>query len=146
MPRHSGRSRAPVLLVVAAALVAAATLLPLSYLAQRANERGIGFVVRELVQPRTFELVGRSALLVGVVTAACVLLGVGFAILINRTDLPGRRVLTVALTLPLAMPSYLLSYLWVSTAPGIAGFWGAALVLTLVSYPCLLYTSDAADE
>lgn len=144
MSRHTWRSRAPVPLVLAAALVVAATLLPLLYLAGRANERGVGFIVHELVQPRTAALIGRSVLLVGVVTAACVVLGVGFAVVINRTDIPGRRALAVALTLPLAMPSYLLSYLWVSAVPGIAGFWGACLVLTLVSYPLVMMTTMAA--
>lgn len=83
-------------------------------------------------------------LLVGSVTAACVVLGTAFAVLLTRTDLPGRRWLGVALTLPLAMPSYLLAYLWVSIAPSIAGFWGAWLVLTLVSYPYVLLTAMAA--
>ncbi|VEG55433.1 binding-protein-dependent transport systems inner membrane component [Mycolicibacterium aurum] len=144
MPRFSWRSRAPVPLVLAAAVVVAATLLPLLYLAQRANERGVGFIAHELVQPRTAALIGRSMMLVGVVTAACVILGVGFAVLINRTDMPCRRALTVALTLPLAMPSYLLGYLWVSVAPGVTGFWGACLILTLVSYPLVMMTTMAA--
>ncbi len=128
----------------AAAVVVLGLLLPLWYLAQRAAERGAGFVARELIQPRTAALVGRTALLVLVVTAACVVLGVGFAVLIRRTDIPARRMLTVALTLPLAMPSYLLSYLWVSAVPGIAGFWGAALVLTCVSYPLIMMPTMAA--
>lgn len=131
----------------------AALLLPLWYLALRANERGFGFVVHELIQPRTAALVGRTALLVGLVTVACVVLGVGFAVLIRRTDIPGRNALAVALTLPLAMPSYLLSYLWASAAPSIVGFWGACLVLTLVSYPLVMMPvmaafarADAAQE
>lgn len=144
MPRLSGRPRAPAPLVLAAAVVVAATLLPLLYLAQRANERGLDFIVHELIQPRTAALVWRSMLLVIVVTVACVVLGVGFATLVNRTDLPGRRVLTVLLTLPLAMPSYLLGYLWVSAAPQVVGFWGACLVLTLVSYPLVMMTTMAA--
>ncbi|MGB2923086.1 MAG: ABC transporter permease subunit, partial [Mycobacterium sp.] len=139
-----GRGRPPALLLVPAALVAAGTLIPLVYLAARALERGWPFVVEELVQPRTAALVGRSLLLVVVVTAACVVLGVGLAVLVTRTDIKARRALAVALTLPLAMPSYLLAYLWVSAYPAIAGFWGAALVLTLVSYPLVLLTTMAA--
>lgn len=137
----------------AAVVVVVGLLLPLWYLARRANERGLGFVVDELFQERTAALIGRTALLVVVVTAACVLLGVGFAVLIRRTDIPCRRALTVALTLPLAMPSYLLSYLWASAVPGIVGFWGACLVLTLVSYPLVMMPvmaafarTDAAQE
>ncbi len=138
------RTRPPALLVLAATVVVAATLVPLWYLGQRASERGWAFVLDELAQPRTVALVGRSLLLVAVVTVACVVLGTGFAVLLTRTDLPGGRWLPVALTLPLAMPSYLLAFLWVSLLPSIAGFWGAALVLTLVSYPFVLLPAVAA--
>lgn len=116
----------------------------MAYLGDRALDRGWRFVADELVQPRTIALVGRSLLLVGTVTVACVVLGTAFAILITRTNLTGRRWLGVVLTLPLAMPSYLLAYLWVSVAPQVAGFWGAWLVLTLVSYPYVLLTTTAA--
>lgn len=136
--------RPPVLLLLAAGAVVAATLLPLIYLGQRAFERGAAFVVEELSRPHTVALVGRSLLLVTVVTAACVVLGVGFAVLLSRTDLAGRRWWAVALTLPLAMPSYLLAFLWVSLFPSVSGFWGATLVLTLVSYPFVLLTTMAA--
>ncbi|MGV0717670.1 iron ABC transporter permease [Mycolicibacterium sp. XJ662] len=136
--------RPPAGLLLPAALVAACTLVPLVYLVERALERGWPFVVEELLQPRTAALIGRSLLLVAVVTVACVVLGVGLAVLVTRTDLRGRRALAVVLTLPLAMPSYLLAYLWVSAFPIAAGFWGAALVLTLVSYPLVLLTTMAA--
>lgn len=140
----TGRSRPPVLLLIPAALVAAGTLIPLGYLAGRALERGWPFVVEELFQARTAALVGRSLLLVVAVTTACVVLGVGMAVLVTRTDVTARRALAVTLTLPLAMPSYLLAYLWVSFYPSVAGFWGACLVLTLVSYPLVMLTTMAA--
>ncbi len=136
--------RPPALLLVAAGAVVSVMLVPLVYLADRALERGSSFVTEELLRSSTTALIGRSLLLVGVVTAACVVLGVGFAVLLSRTDLPGRRWWAVALTLPLAMPSYLLAFLWVSAIPSMNGFWGAALVLTLVSYPFVMLTTTAA--
>lgn len=141
----SGRGRrAPAPLVGAAALVVLATLVPLVYLGERAVARGWAFVVDELWQARTAALVGRSLILVVVVTAICVVVGVGLAVLVSRTDLRGRRGLAIALTLPLAMPSYLLAYLWVSVYPDVEGFWGACLVLVLVSYPLVFLTTMAA--
>ena len=137
-------TRPPRFLVAAAALVVAATLLPLWYLGDRALDRGVSFVVDELAQQRTLALVGRSLLLVLVVTGACVVLGTAFAVLVMRTDLPHRRWLGVALALPLAMPSYLLAFLWQSTVPQVAGFWGACFVLVLVSYPYVLLPAMAA--
>ena len=141
---RSGGRRAPALLLVPALLVVSATLLPLWYLGARALERGAAFVVGELLQPRTAELIGRSLALVAVVTVACVVLGVALAVLVGRTDLRGRRPLAVILTLPMAVPSYLLAYLWVSAFPSVTGFWGAALVLVLVSYPLVMLTTMAA--
>ncbi len=140
----TGRSRPPLLLLIPAVLVATGTLIPLGYLAGRALDRGWPFVLEELIQPRTAALVGRSLLLVIAVTTACVVLGVAMAVLVSRTDVTARRALAVALTLPLAMPSYLLAYLWVSIYPSVAGFWGACLVLTLVSYPLVMLTTMAA--
>ena len=142
--RYRRPGRPPAVLLIAATAVVAATLLPLIYLSERAFQRGASFVVSELGRPHTVTLVGRSVLLVVVVTAACVVLGVGFAVLLSRTDLAYRRLLTIGLTLPLAMPSYLLAFLWVSLFPSISGFWGATLVLTLVSYPFVLFTTLAA--
>ncbi|WP_373693493.1 ABC transporter permease [[Mycobacterium] burgundiense] len=122
----------------------AATFIPLFYLGERAFERGLAFVIDELLQPRTADLIARSTVLVVVVTAAAVVFGVGLAVLVTRTDVRGRRALAVALTLPLAMPSYLLAFLWVSLFPKIGGLWGSALVLTLVSYPLVFLTTTAA--
>ncbi|WP_082949798.1 iron ABC transporter permease [Mycobacterium sp. ACS4331] len=131
-------------LTIAAAAVVAGTLVPLVYLFERALERGAGFVLDELLQPRTALLIGRSAALVLLVTVACVVLGVGFAVLVSRTDVPGRRLLAVALTLPMAMPSYLVAFLWISLFPSLQGLWGSVLVLTLVSYPLVFLTTMAA--
>lgn len=57
------------------------------------------------------------------------------AVQLVRTDVPGRRVLMVAAALPLAMPSYVAAYAWLSTVPRVNGYPGAVLVLTACSYP-----------
>ncbi|PRC51856.1 iron ABC transporter permease, partial [Mycobacterium sp. ITM-2017-0098] len=56
------RGRPPALLLLAATLVAACTLVPLVYLVERALDRGWTFVLDELLQPRTAALIGRSLL------------------------------------------------------------------------------------
>lgn len=139
-----GRSRPPLPLLAAAAAVVTATSVPLLYLADRATERGWSFVLDELTAVRTVALVGRSMTLVAVVTALCVVLGVALAVLCTRATFPGRRALAVVLTLPLAIPSYLLAFLWISVTPSLAGFWGSVMVLVLVSYPFVMLTTIAA--
>lgn len=141
--RRHGR-RPPVALVIAAGLVALLTLAPVVYPVERSLDRGLAFVADELFAPRTFALIVRSLTLVAVVTVACVVIGTAIAVLLTRTTLRYRRSWAVVLALPLAVPSYVAAYLWISAWPVLEGFWGAALVLTLVSYPYVLLPVMAA--
>ena len=68
-------------------------------------------------------------------SSACILLGVCCAFAVTRTDLPGRRYFGVLAALPLAVPTYVAAFGWVSTFNEFEGFWPAALVLTLCCYP-----------
>ena len=118
-----------------AAIAAVVAVLPLGYLAIRATESGWGAALDVLLRERTLWLVLRSLGLATAVTAACVVVGVGLAWVTTRTDLPGRRVLAVVAALPLAMPSYVAAFAWISAAPWTAGFWGTFGVLTACTYP-----------
>lgn len=130
--------------MASAVAVAAVALLPIVYLVERAWSRGAGAVADEIFQEGTFELVLRSVVLAAAVTGACVVMGVLAAYLVTRTDLPGRRVWRVALALPLAVPSYVAAFAWVSARPSMHGLGGASLVLILTSYPYVYLTVLAA--
>jgi len=121
--------------VVPAVLAAAVALLPLVYLLVRTAEAGPERVAEIVARERTLRLLLRSAGLAAVVTAACVALGVSAAWLVVRSRLPLAGMWGVLAALPLAVPTYVAGYAWISLAPQLAGFWGAALVLTLCSYP-----------
>lgn len=97
-----------------------------------------------LWRSRTFDLAVRSVALASAVTAACLVLGVLAAWLIVRSDLPGRRTAGILLVLPLAVPSYVAGFTWLALVPGLTGFAGAFLVLTLVSFPYVLLPVAAA--
>lgn len=135
-----------------AALVTAAVLLPPAYLLVRAFSGSTSMV--ELVTQRSVVLaIGRTLLLTGTVTAACIAVAVPLGWLTMRTALPGARVWMVLLSLPLAIPSFvggfvmvsalgpggllqdMLEPLGVTRLPSIYGFWGAWLVLTALSFP-----------
>jgi iron(III) transport system permease protein len=133
----------PVLLV-GASVATAVALVPLGYLAVRTAEAGWARVAAEVLTWRTGVLAGRSVGLAAVVTAACVALGVAAAFLATRTDLPARRLFGVLAALPLAVPTYVAGFAWVSTVDGFEGFWAAALVLTLCSYPYVFLPVAAA--
>ncbi|MFH0245478.1 ABC transporter permease [Streptomyces sp. HK10] len=132
------------ILVVPATVAAAFALLPLGYLTVRSLERGPGYAWDVVADERTALLLGRSLGLTAVVVSACLVLGVSLAWLTVRTALPGARVWSVLVTLPLAVPSYVAAFAWLSAAPGVAGFTGAALALTLVSFPYVYLPVTAA--
>lgn len=142
-PRRPLR-RVPPTLLVPAALTALLALAPIGYLVVRAAEGGSATILRVLARPRTLELAVRSLGLAAVVTVLCVVVGVSLAWLVVRTDLPGRRLFGVLAALPLAVPSYVAAYTWVAALPGIAGFGGSVLVLTLCSYPYVYLPVAAA--
>lgn len=132
------------MLVLAAAVGAVVALLPIPYLLDRARSQGLGEVRDEILQRRTFDLVVRSLTLTVVVTVLCTVIGVAAAITVTRVDVPFRRFWRVALALPLAVPSYLAAFAWVSARPSLAGFHGATLVLVLTSYPYVFLPTLAA--
>ncbi|WP_455353865.1 ABC transporter permease [Streptomyces sp. SYSU K217416] len=147
-PAPAGRlrvqGRPPAALVVPAAVAAVFALLPLGYLAVRSLERGPGYAWDVVANERTALLLGRSLGLAAVVVAVCLVLGVSLAWLTVRTALPGARAWSVLVTLPLAVPSYVAAFAWLSAFPETAGFTGAALALTLVSFPYVYLPVTAA--
>lgn len=114
------------------------------YLAVRAGEGGLAAAADVVFRERTLWLVLRSLGLAAAVTAACLVIGIGLAWLTARTDLPARRTFGVLAALPLAIPSYVAAYAWISAAPGLAGFWGTFLVLTACTYPYVYLPVTAA--
>ncbi|WP_435879213.1 ABC transporter permease [Streptomyces tuirus] len=147
--RRAGRlvtagRRPPLILLVPACVAALFALLPLGYLAVRALERGPAFAWDVVADERTLHLLGRSLGLTVVIVAACLVLGVSLAWLTVRTRLPGGRAWSVLATLPLAVPSYVAAFAWLSAEPDLAGFGGAALALTLVSFPYVYLPVAAA--
>lgn len=150
--RRRPRQRPPLMLVVPALLVALAALLPPAYLLVRSQEATGGFVAY-LLRPQTLAVLGRTLLLVASVSLASLLIALPIAFLTTRTNLPARRFWFVLAVMPLVIPSYVGAYAYVSgfaqggiirEATGIVlpvyGFWGALIVMTLVSYPYLLLT------
>lgn len=124
--------------------MAAIVLVPLYHLILRAFERGPGYVLEMAFSERNAELLWRTGVLAVTVTASCLVIGVVCAWLITRSDIPFRRTLGVLFTLPLAVPSLVAGSAWLSVWPGIAGFGGVFLVLTLGSYPFVMLPVMAA--
>lgn len=110
-------------------------LIPVGYVVVAAGTMGAADLAALLFRPRVGELLVNTVLLLLLTVPLTVVLGVGGAWLVERTDLPGRRFFAVLLVAPLAIPAFVSSYGWASLIPSIQGVGGGVLVATLAYYP-----------
>lgn len=153
--------RPPTFLVASAAAVAFAALIPVVYLLVRSVDAGSDWI--DIIwRKNTAAVFGRTFLLIALVTVISVTVAVPVAWLTVKSNIPLRRVLSVASVLPLVMPSFVmattviemyspkgvlqgwLSGLGVDRLPDIYGLGGATLVLVLMTYPYVLLTVRGA--
>ncbi len=142
--RRGGRESAPTPVVVIAALVALVALIPLGFVVVYTLTLSPGQSWDLLVRPRMGELLFNTVRLVVAGCFLSLLLGVGCAWLVERSDLPLRSMWHLLATAPLAIPAFVNSYGWSSLAPGAEGFGGALLIVTLSYFP-LVYLPVAAS-
>ncbi len=155
------RERPPWPLLVLGLLVGAAALLPAYYLLLRAADGGAE-TWDHVFRARTTDVLVRTAVLVGVVTVASTLVGTLLAWFTIRTNLPFKKIISVAVTLPLVIPSFVMAttsieffgiggvlqdWLGVFGMEKIASFdglRGASLVLVLMTYPYVFLSARGA--
>ena len=159
--RGYGRPQPPLVIALLATVIALAMLLPSAYLLVRVSEDWSG-AWDAITADNTQSALVRTTMLAAAVTAAAIAVAVPLAWLTERTDLPWRRLWSVAFALPLAIPSYVgaftlvaalgprgmlrdvLSPLGVDTVPDVYGFRGAWLALTLFTFPYVFIPVQAA--
>lgn len=150
------------MLSVVVVLVALLFLAPFGYLVLEAIGSGSRFV--DIITSSSIRRpLANSLVLAGTVSLTCAAVGTLLAVLVMRTDLPWRGSWRLLLALPLVMPSFVAATAFVAAfgrgglipaLPRPEGFWGAYVVLTLLSYPYvylpvvgrLSSTSPSAEE
>lgn len=134
--------------------LAVALLLPLGYLVLRSAEVEPGRAFEYLTRQSTLRIIGRSFLLVSAVSLTSCVVGIPAAWLVVRTNLYGRHLWSILLTLPLVIPSYVGAFALIGAIgprgvlqerlehlfglqelPSIYGFWGAWLAVVIFAYP-----------
>lgn len=141
--------------------VVAVVLIPIVYLilgALGAGQEGVDYLIRA----RTLRIVGNSIALMLSATLFATLIAIPFAWLTSRSDLPWRRTWLVLGLAAMVIPSYLTAVTYteafgpkgilqsllepfgVERLPGIKGFAGAALTLTVVTFPYIVLPVRAA--
>jgi iron(III) transport system permease protein len=138
------RPARPWLLLSLSALVATILAAPLAFLLFEAHGAGFATILELIFRGLTASLLWNTVRLTAVVTLLCAVIGTAAAWFVERTDLPGRRVWTVLVIVPLAIPDFVVSFGWSSLSTWVAGFRGAVLVMTLAVYP-LVYLPVAAS-
>lgn len=138
------RPRTPWILYLLALPAGTIALLPIVYLVVRSTDQGFARFWEILWRDRTLAYTLRSLELATIVTVACLVIGVGCAWLVTRTDIPAKRTLRVLLGLPLALPSYVAAIGWIGWRPELSGRLGSIIVLTTISYPYVYISTMAA--
>ncbi len=153
-------------LTLMAWVTAALCILPMVAVAIAAVSGGLDTVgsLWSTVLPR---FMGNTAALVVIVAVSTAVMGTGAAWLVTATEFTGRKVLEIALALPLAYPAYVLAYAytdfldhpgWVQATlrdltgwgprdywfPEIRSLGGAAAMLSFVLYPYVYLLARAA--
>ncbi|MCT7659304.1 ABC transporter permease [Mycobacterium deserti] len=124
-------------------VLVAATLIPLGYVGWATASVGWTRAYELVVRPRVAELLFNTVALVAITLPLCVVIGVGVAWVVERTDLAGRAVWRPLFVAPLAIPAFVNSYAWVGAVPSLNGLWAGVLITTLSYFP-FMYLPVAA--
>lgn len=143
-------------------IVCAASMLPLLYLVVRATNAD-HTLFTYVFSASTLTVIGKSLSLSATVMFGAAVLGIPFAWLTSRTDLPLARLWLILGVLPMVIPTYLIAVTFafafgprglvqgvleegfgVQRLPSIYGFFGTWLVLTLVTLPYVVLPLRAA--
>jgi iron(III) transport system permease protein len=129
--------------VALGALIALLLLSPLVLIALDARSAGWGEIHRVLFRSRSVFLLRHTVVLSLLVVAFAASIGTAAAWCTERAGIRGRRIWTVLLVAPVAIPDFVVGYAWHSIAPQMNSLLAAAIVMTLGTYP-LVYLPVAA--
>src|SRR5690348_12215023 len=127
----------PPLLLGAGALVALLALVPLGFVVVYTILIGPHEAWALLARPRVGMLLWNTVRLVVCAIGLSLVVGVGCAWLVERSNLPFRTLWHGLLVAPLAVPAFVNSYGWVSLTHAVQGGPGAVMIVTLSYYPLI---------
>lgn len=131
------------MVTIVALLLVAATFVPLGYIVSTVFSTGLDQTAELVFRPRVGELLRNTVGLVVCTVPICVVLGVGLAWVVERTDVPGKSWWGPVFAAPLAVPAFVNSYAWVSAFPTMHGLWAGVVIATMSYFP-LVYLPAAA--
>lgn len=118
--------------------------LPLFYLVSRALQGDAQSIRIVVFRAKTLEVLITTISLVALVALMATLLGATLAWTLANIQVPGSNLIRALVILPIAIPSYVFTYCWLSLGIFPGGFFAAVVVLTLSTTPYVTLAAMAA--
>jgi len=118
--------------------------IPLFYLARRALDSESQTLTAVVLRRKTLEIFLTTISLAALVVAVATILGVALAWILHNVALPFPNLCRALIILPIAIPSYVFTFCWISLFPSLQGFWAAVFVLVLSTTPFVTLAALAA--
>jgi iron(III) transport system permease protein len=122
-------------LLLACVVVSVVVVLPVAITAIQAFRGGAAAVATVIRSTSSLTLLLHTILVAVVATPLCTIFGVATAWLIERTQLPGKRLWALLVVAPLTVPLFVTSYAWATLGTSLQGFVGAAGIIAFSYYP-----------
>ena len=134
------------LVVVLSLAIAVALLAPLLLIVLDAHSGSGGWseVDHVLFRGRSGMLLSHTVILAALVAVLAASIGIAAAWCTERTTLPAKRVWTVLLVMPVAIPDFVVGYAWHSIDATLSPLLASTLVMTLGTYPLVFLPVAAA--
>lgn len=139
----SNSRQVPIALSIGALFSLSFIAIPLIYLIRRALEsdgRSISILVW---RPKTLEVLITTLTLTAAVVLLATVIGVAMAWSLHSVKIPTPNLFRALVILPVAIPSYVFTFSWISVFPQISGFWAAVFILVLSTTPYVLLAALA---
>lgn len=132
------------ILIFAGLVTLSIAALPIAYLIRRAFQVDAGTLTIVLFRAKMFEIFITTIALALSVSLLATILGVSIAWALNNVALPFLGLIRALVILPVAIPSYVFTYSWLSLGVLPSGFFAAVVVLTLSTAPYVTLAALAA--
>jgi len=128
----------------AVAISLAFVALPIFYLIKRALEGDLETLQLVIFRAKTIEIFLTSLALAALVATLATTIGLALAWCLHNVALPAANLLRALAILPMAIPSYVFTYCWLSFGLLPSGFAAAVFILTLSTTPYVTLAALAA--
>jgi len=109
--------------------------IPILYLIRRALDSESQTIATVVLRRKTLEILLTTLGLTTLVVVLATIVGVTMAWILHNVELPFANLFRALVILPIAIPSYVFTFSWISLYPSLQGFLAAVFVLVLSTTP-----------